>query len=271
MGRASRIAWPRYLFEDPEGSFLKKLESARRIALFLDFDGTLVPIRENPAECVLSKEMKKLLRSLAETERISLMVMSGRSLADVRKRVGIRNIYYGGNHGFDIAGPGVRYTHERALSAKPYVVLARDLLRRETANIEGVRVEDKRYSVSLHFRSVKKEDIRRVRKIFYDVAGELLENKILGLTKGKKVLELTPDPKWNKGAAVLWILHLFEGEWLPLYVGDDKTDETAFAALRKRGISVRVGKSKSTVAKYYLKGQSETQFLLTELLKYSGG
>lgn len=271
MGKASKIAGPQYLFEDSEGNFFKKLERARKVALFLDFDGTLVPIRENPAECFLSEEMKKLLRSLAETERISLMILSGRSLSDVRKRVGIRSIYYGGNHGFDIAGPGVRYTYGRALSAKPYVVLARDLLKSKTAEIDGVRVEDKRYSVSLHFRSVKKEDMPQVRKVFYEVAGEFLENKVLGLIKGKKVLELTPDPTWNKGAAVLWILRLFKGKWLPVYAGDDKTDETAFAVLRKRGISVRVGRSKSTVAKYYVKGQREIPLLLKNLRKYADG
>jgi trehalose-phosphatase len=193
--------------------------------------------------------------------------MSGRSLSDVRKRVGIRKIYYGGNHGFVISGPGFKNTDEKALAAQPLIRRAKRLLKRGINDIEGAWVEDKKFTVSLHFRTVNKDYIPILKKLFYKVAGEFLGKKSFGVIRGKKVLELTPDLAWNKGRAVLWILHHQKDKWLPIYVGDDKTDETAFAALKKGGITIRVGRSKSTRAKYYVKGYWEIPGLLEEIEK----
>jgi trehalose-phosphatase len=269
MGELSKIAQPRYLFGDLNETPFKNLARDRKVALFLDFDGTLVPIRQNPAECFLSEKIKKQLRSLADSEGICLTIMSGRSLSDVRKRVGIRKIYYGGNHGLDISGPGARYTHAKALSAKPLMRHVKHLLKREIAGIEGAWLEDKKYTVSLHFRSVKKNQVPAVKKVFYEAARDVLESKSMGVVRGKKVLELTPDPAWNKGTAVLWILRRLKDRLLPVYVGDDKTDETAFAALSKRGITVRVGKSKSTHAKFYIEGNWDIPLLLESIQKHA--
>lgn len=239
--------------------------------MFLDFDGTLVPIGKNPAECFLSDRIRKQLHLLAESGRICLTIMSGRSLSDVRKRVGARKIYYGGNHGFDVSGPGIRYTHEKALSVIPLLGHIKRLLRSRMRDVEGAWIEDKKFSLSLHFRAVKKEHIPLVKKAFFDIADESLSNGSLGLTRGKKVLELTPDPTWNKGRAVLLIMGLFKGDCLPVYVGDDLTDETAFKAINnKKGIAVCVGKSKRTAANFYLKGHREVSRLLQQILRLYG-
>lgn len=269
MGELSRAAHPEYLFGDINKTHYKKLAHDHKIALFMDFDGTLVPIRENPAECFLSEKIKQQLRSLADSEHVCLTIMSGRSLADVRKRVGIRKIYYGGNHGFDISGPGLKYTHEKALSSEPLMRHVKRRLKHEIEGIQGAWIEDKKFTVSLHFRSVKKQYLPSVKKVFYKVAREYLQNRSLGVIKGKKVLELTPRLTWDKGRAVRWILHLLNNGWLPIYVGDDTTDETAFAALKKGGITIRVGKSKSTRAKYYVKGYWEIPQLLEIIKSYA--
>jgi trehalose-phosphatase len=120
--------------------------------------------------------------------------------------------------------------------------------------------------VSLHFRSVKTENIPLVKKVFHTIANEFIEKKRLNVIKGKKVIELTPNVSWDKGRAVLWILKQLKDKCMPIYVGDDKTDETAFKALRKKGITIRIGKSKKSFADYYLKGYWEISRLLQQML-----
>ena len=155
----------------------KFLKPNQKIALFLDFDGTLVPIQKDPAQCYLSDKIKEQLKRLADSERCYLTILSGRALADIKKRVGIRKIYYGGNHGLDIAGPDVRYTHPKALLAKPIISDIKNLLKKEISNIKKAWLEDKKFTLSLHFRAVKKENISVVKKIFYKTAAEFLNKK----------------------------------------------------------------------------------------------
>src|SRR4030043_483870 len=120
--------------------------------------------------------------------------------------LGIKRIYYGGNHGLHISGSNVRYTHPKAIFAKPIINHIRQQLQKEIEDIEGVWLEDKKFTLSLHFRSVKTEDIPRVKKVFYNVVNKYSEKKLLAVIKGKKVLELEPDESWDKGKAVLWVL-----------------------------------------------------------------
>lgn len=249
--------------------YFKKLEAGRKIALFLDFDGTLVPIQEDPKQCFLSNKMKNQLLLLAGSQGCYLIVLSGRALSDIKKRIGIRKIYYGGNHGLDISGPNLRYTHPKALTSKLAIEHVTRRLKKAITNIEGAWLENKKFSVSLHFRSVKKENIPLIKKVFHAVANESIEGKRLNVIKGKKVIELVPNVSWNKGSAALWILRQLKDNCLPIYIGDDQTDETAFRALNKKRITIRVGRSKKTVAEYYLKGHWEVPRLLNEILEYT--
>jgi trehalose 6-phosphate phosphatase len=234
--------------------FFGKNRTGRMIALFLDFDGTLVPIQKTPAHCILSEKTKKQLELLAGSDRCYLTIISGRGLSDIKKKVGIHKIYYVGNHGLDVSGPGLRYTHPTAVISKWAIERVARRLRKEIACTEGAWLENKKFGVSLHFRSVETKNITFVKKIFRAVSNEFVVNKSLYVTKGKKVLELSPDVSWNKGSATLWLLQRLKDRCLPIYIGDDQTDKTAFRALDKKGITVRVGRSKKTAAEYYLKG-----------------
>ena len=264
MGRPAKM---RYFFERA-GNILRRA-SGRKIALFLDFDGTLVPIQKDPMQCVLPNKTKKQLHLLAGAQCCHLIVLTGRSLSDIKKRIGIRAAYYGGNHGLDISGPDLRYTHPGAVSAKPALDRAVRRLKQEIADIEGAWIENKKFTVSLHFRSVKKENVSLVKKVFHAVANEFTKNKLLSVIKGKKVLELAPGISWNKGCAALWILEQLRDKCLPIYIGDDQTDETAFKALKRRGIVIRVGKSKKTAANYYLNGHWEVTRLFSDIQEYT--
>ncbi|NCO68371.1 MAG: trehalose-phosphatase [Nitrospirae bacterium CG_4_10_14_0_8_um_filter_41_23] len=277
---------PVYLFKCKNLSDLIKPD--QKIALFLDFDGTLVPIQKDPAQCFLMPEIKKQLRSLANSEGCYVSILSGRKLSDIRKRIGIPCIYYGGNHGIDIAGPGMRYTHPKASSTRPTILKIKHLLEKEIVDIKGTWLEDKKFTLTLHFRAVKKGDISSVKKAFYKTVARFIEEtnilhsntkgrknnppipplvkggkggfsnkKLLIVIKGKKVLELVPNISWDKGKAALLILKAIKDKCFPVYVGDDQTDENAFSVLSEEGITIRVGKSMKTLAKFYVKSYRE--------------
>lgn len=257
---------PTYFFEKKSfNRFRNKIKQYPWIALFLDFDGTLVPIQKDPAQCFLSGRIKKQLKLIADSTHFYIIILSGRSLSDIKKRVGIKKIYYGGNHGLDISGSGMRYTHPEAQKTKSIINAIERRLKKEIAKIKGAWLENKKYSLSLHFRSVTATDIPLIKKIFRNTVDEFLKKNLLSVIKGKKVLELVPAVSWDKGKAVFLILQRLKHKCLPIYIGDDQTDETAFRALNKKGITIRVGKSAKTDASYYLKSQREVSEFLKKV------
>jgi trehalose 6-phosphate phosphatase len=242
----------------------------RPVALFLDFDGTLVPIMKDPARPCLSPSTKGLLESLQGSERCVVVVTSGRSLADLRQKTRLRGCYHAGSHGLEISGPGMRFVHKAARSVKPMIDAICGDLEAETHGLEGVMIEKKPYSVALHYRSAGAETIQRLRRSLKEkIKGQPDYRRLLTVLRGKKVLEIAPRVSWDKGSAALWILEKLGGGYLPICLGDDRTDETLFMALDESGITVRVGTSRKTAARYYLKGQWEVpRFLgcLNEML-----
>ncbi|MDA8388785.1 MAG: trehalose-phosphatase, partial [Nitrospiraceae bacterium] len=160
-----KTAGPVYFFGRGAKNPLRGISPGRRIALFLDFDGTLVPIRKDPARCVLSPEAKGLLQSLADSGRHFVTVLSGRALDDIKSRVGIRNICYGGNHGLAISGKGIRFVHPGAARVVPIVDKVERRLEKEIAPFDGAWVERKKFTFSLHYRLVNKSEIPQLKKI----------------------------------------------------------------------------------------------------------
>jgi len=252
---------PEYFLKRGMGIFKNDF---RRLFLFFDFDGTLVPIQNNPADCSLSPRVRDQLEKIALSGSASIAILSGRSLPDIRKRVQIKGIYYGGNHGLEISGPQIRFIHPEAKSFKHTIDRVYQSIAKATKNFQGVFIEKKNLSFTLHYRMAGKENKALVRHIFHKTISEEFAGHAFKVIKGKKVLELAPDVLWDKGRAALFILQRLNMDYLPVYVGDDLTDETAFRALKENGITIRVGRSKKTEAQYYLKGHWEIlQFLKT--------
>lgn len=221
-------------------------------ALFLDYDGTLTPIVSRPDLAVLDEDMRRALRKLAQS--LPVAIISGRDRADVERLVGLPELVYAGSHGFDIAGPGgLRREFEGAAEFVPVLRQAEMRLRAALGGIAGVLIEPKRYAVAVHYRLVDEKDVGVVETAFDAVLGEAGS---LQRTEGKKVFELRPSLDWDKGKAVSWLLAelgLDGPGILPLYIGDDDTDEDAFAALAGRGIAILVADSpRSTRARYRL-------------------
>lgn len=224
-----------------------------KYVLFLDYDGTLTPIVKKPSLAVLSKSRRASLKKISK--RLLTAVISGRMLSDLKKRVGITGIYFAGNHGFEIQGPKISLTHPKALLAKPLIRRIKLKLQKNLKGVKGIIVEDKILTLSLHYRMAQAKDLKSIKKIFSETTKPFLKSKKIRITYGKKVFEVRPNIPWNKGHAVLWFLRkLGKGKkLLPIYIGDDRTDEDAFLALKNRGITIRVGRSAKTHAEYYVK------------------
>src|SRR6188472_906190 len=209
----------------------------KRPAVFLDYDGTLTPIVSHPEDAWLSESMRQTLQSLAA--RVPVAILTGRDLDDVRGRVLVDGIVYAGSHGFDIAGAG-GLRRELGVAYLPLLDKAEMELREALDEIPGVQLERKHFSVAAHYRNVNQQDAFRVALAMDAVTARHRE---LRRIDGKKVYELLPDIDWNKGRAVLWLLETLElerGNVLPIFIGDDRTDEDAFRALNKRGVGILV-------------------------------
>ena len=200
----------------------------RRPAVFLDYDGTLTPIVDDPADATLPDATREVVADLAAL--VPVAVVSGRDLDDVRAMVGLDGIWYAGSHGFDILAPdGTR--HQRGEDVLPSLDAAQRGLAATLTDIHGARLERKRFALAIHYRQVADADVADVQDA---VRQEAAGHEDLRLTGGKKIFELRPDLDWDKGRALLFlwdVLDLDTRTVAPIYVGDDVTDEDAFAVL----------------------------------------
>ena len=229
----------------------------------LDFDGTLSEIVSDPDAARLVDGAAKALENLAALCPVA--ILSGRDLADIRERVGLPGIWYAGSHGFELIGPdGSHHHNDAAAAAVPVMEDAAHELSDELKQIPGILVEHKRYAVAVHYRNVAPERVGEI------LAAVHRHRKRHGLrvTGGRKVIELRPDIDWDKGTALAWIRERIHqtGRLLPIYVGDDLTDEDAFDAIRFNGIGVVVRHDEDggrpTAAQFTLNNPTEVREFL---------
>lgn len=243
----------------------------KNIILFLDYDGTLTPIAQSPSQAVLSQENKELIKCLVKTSVIQVVVISGRSLADVKEMVGIEGILYVGNHGWEIEGPAMNFESLIPVHVSSMMKKIKYELIAQLSDIQGVFVEDKGVTLSVHYRLASEDKGFLVKRIFDHVCMPFRRQNMVKVHAGKKVLELRPPVEWDKGKAAMWLLRKQEilkgrGKVLPVYIGDDSTDEDAFEALKNKGITVFVGKAKFSSAQYCLAGPQEVTVFLRHIL-----
>jgi trehalose-phosphatase len=239
-----------------------RLRSARP-ALFLDYDGTLSPIAPRPELATLPPGTREVLARLAT--RYPVAILSGRGREDVAALVDLPELTYAGSHGFDIAGPGLR--HEVGEGIPATVERVGSALAAELAAIGGALVEPKRFAVAVHYRLVRPEEVPAV-EVAVDRAAQASG---LRKTGGKMVWELRPAIDWHKGKALLWLLDRVAPDALPLYIGDDVTDEDAFAAIAERGIGIVVTEEpRPSAARYALADPGEVWELLRRIGEGAG-
>ncbi len=216
--------------------------ASRDLALFLDYDGTLTPIVDQPDQAWLRPEIRSLLGQLSQ--HCILAIISGRDLQDVKHRIQLPQLVYAGSHGFDIEGPnGLRNQLAMAQRAIPAIDRAERSLRQLCSGIPGVLLERKQFGLAVHYRQVAASDIPRLEHFVRTITGNEPQ---LRMRSNKCVFEVQPEVNWDKGRAVDWLidaLHLNRSTTTVIYVGDDRTDEDAFRTIQAlpQGIGIRVG------------------------------
>jgi trehalose 6-phosphate phosphatase len=233
--------------------------------LFLDFDGTLVPIAKRPDDVVLKENVRKALEDLAKKSDWKIVVISGRSLKDLGRTLSDKNLIYVGNHGLELSGKGLHLppTVYKARRASRILGVLAAKLNTVFYFWPGVTVENKVYTLSLHFRNIRKD-----RKLAFNELVNFYKEKYkkhpIIWRRGKKVWDIRPAAQWDKGRMALHVTKTFRGA-VPIAIGDDETDEDLFKAIRTKGIAIRVGYSKKSCADYYFKSQRDVPLFLQSL------
>ncbi len=223
------------------GALRAQITRHSRILVASDFDGTLSPLVDHPADAVLTPEAPAVLARLAAMRpQVRLAFLSGRSLVDLSDRLGpvVDHAILGGNHGLELRGAHLDWVHRSAFTARPQLEGLIERLAPDIAGLAGVTLEDKGASLTLHYRRMDMAEFPKLRAIIDDLA--LPEQ--LRMHEGKKVFEFRPQVEWNKGFAMRRILKRIGLEVdAVVFLGDDDTDEDVFRELAPTAITVHVG------------------------------
>lgn len=253
-----------YLYDHIE-TVLRRLKGAKRVFFLFDYDGTLTPIVPHPDQAFLPEKTRCLLSAIQENPRFRVAIVSGRSLEDIRQRVGLEGIDYVGNHGVEIFMAGGGLTKKVSPQTVSELSRLKERLEPLLEGIGGIYLEDKGCSLAVHYRRV---DPKEVISIFNVLRTQIQRARVpLWLTFGKKVFEIRLQSSIHKGKAVISLLERFRGnpmEVFPLYFGDDRTDEDAFRVLNEKGLGIYVGEENSyaSSARYYLSNPGEVEGFL---------
>lgn len=209
-----------------------------RPVIFLDYDGTLSPIVDDPDTAYMPPTIRVALSAISG--RFTTVIVTGRSKKKVMELVELDNLIYAGSHGFDIHSPDGRVSHRVASDYIPLMKRAAHELRILASRFPGTHVEDNFLSITLHYRHLKDRSLSLDLK---NEVSQLASRYGVKRHDGKMVHELRPPHDWNKGRAVHYLLSelgLTAPHVVPIYIGDDISDESAFKTLRGRGIPILV-------------------------------
>jgi trehalose 6-phosphate phosphatase len=248
---------PPHLFKHWAG-VASRIQASRRVVVFLDFDGTLVRIAPRPDAVSMALPTRRVLRCLASHPRVTLAVISGRRRAELRQYVDIPGIHYLGLYGWERS--------RNAAVSEPTRNALRCMLDRITpqlGNYPGLWIEDKQLSLSIHYRTASPTVQRLARSALRKLL--LPFHRFLRLFINLREAEIVPHCIAGKGRATTQFLAKRAlRQAIPVYFGDDLSDEPAFAAVHS-GISICVGVARATRANYFLRGPAEVATALLKL------
>ncbi|EEF39079.1 probable trehalose-phosphate phosphatase D [Ricinus communis] len=268
---------------------MMKPVKGKSLVVFLDYDGTLSPIVDDPDKAFMSEKMRSAVEEVARV--FPTAIISGRCRDKVKRFVQLENVIYAGSHGMDIfttigsfkcnnqhrfravenEGDGVIY-FQPAKAFLPEIQEILKVLKEKTKTIKGAMVEDNKFCISVHYRLVNVEDVDTLKEMVKSIMEDYPSFRITG---GKKVMEIRPQIDWDKGRALQYLIQNLGfddcNDFLPLYIGDDKTDEDAFKAIKDigRGYPIVVSSiPKETKASYSLRDTDEVMSFLLNLVKW---
>lgn len=243
------------------------------LSILLDIDGTLAPIAPRPDQAKVPADTCKALERLIKIPDAHVAVVTGRSVDDGRRIVPLKGLGVIGNHGFEVLGEaGEVISEPAAITFLEVVRKAAKKLESLPKEVHGVVLEDKQWTLSVHYRLAARPAISGITERVQAIGNEFG----LRVTRGKEVLELRPPLEVNKGtAAVLWVKRLgFSSTASVLYIGDDRTDEDAFRCLRDafpKAVTIRVGDpdhGETTAAEFRVETPAEVKDFLVALAEY---
>jgi len=249
----------------PPADLMSEIEartcSASLISLFLDFDGTLVPITGDPTAPQLDPCAAATLRLLSSQDCLVTTIISGRAIEDLYTRIRLEGLIYAGNHGLEIFGRQFRFVEPAASARREALERICEELAADLRPLPGAIVECKGLTGSVHYRLAAEGDRPQIEQTVY--AAMARNGALFRVNPGRKIFDIVPRTNWHKGAAVHWINgHLGGHEVLTVYLGDDASDEDAFCVLPD-AITIKVGAAAATCARYRLAGPTAVhEFLL---------
>jgi trehalose-phosphatase len=230
------------------------------VSLFLDFDGTLVPIEADPTSPRLDPATAETLKLISSQDCLVTTIISGRAVEDLYTRIRLKGLIYAGNHGLEIFGRRLCFVESVASSRRKQLEKLCEQLNAQLQPIAGSLVEFKGLTASVHYRQVAELRHRTVERTVRMAVART--GGLFRLNPGRKVFEIMPDSGWHKGAAVRWINSHIQEEVLSVYLGDDTSDEEAFRVLPD-AITIKVGGAPITCARYQLPNPTAVhEFLL---------
>jgi trehalose-phosphatase len=252
---------------DAQSEIAARLAAAPRLAVLSDFDGTLAAIRRDPTRVRMSVGVREALTHLAADPDTLVGVISGRGLADIRRRVGLSGICYVGCHGYlmqDSRGHVISLINR---DERAHLTRVRRSLVPKLRRLRGIRIERKEAGFAVHYRNATREAAAEARALIDEV---FARDTGLHLLAGEKVWEILPGPRVDKWTAISLLLMLENhADSLLIYIGDDVTDEHVFS--RMHGISIVVGRDKRTTADYFVDSPSDVRQFLNNLAEHGHG
>lgn len=233
-----------------------------------DYDGTLAPIIKDPEKALIPEQTRDLLEQLSNKHRVA--VVSGRDMDTLKGFLALDSLIYAGSHGYRISGPeGIQFQHHLSTDLLPRLNELEEMLSKETElKNKGIEIERKHLAIAIHYRKAAPGSYKTVLRVAKSLVSNYSEFKI---GRGKKIIEILPSMEWHKGKAVEWIIKTIERidnqQYMPIYLGDDRTDEDAFRSLPAHGIGILVGEhGKPTAARCRLNDVWEVQKFLHYLV-----
>ena len=242
------------------------------VLLFLEYDGTLVPRTGSSSHVKMSPTTKKILRTLLSLGGVKTAVVSSRPLAELKRRVGISGLIYVASHGLEIEEPTLRFIHPHAASAKKLMEKLRERLKKTMKAFPLVHVEDRTFSLSVHYGRLAQDKIDRARAVFFRTVRPYLGSSQIIVKEGRKAWEVRPAARWNKGTTIVWfygkVLAHSSGKVLPIYLGGDSVDEDAFYSIKPLGIGVKMIEQaeEGSAASHFLRSPKEVLAFLKQVV-----
>lgn len=247
----------------------KELSRKKYLNLFLDFDGTLVPIEESPDKVKLPHEVYSVLDKIRKYDNVFVAIITGRSFDNIKEIINLRGIHYAGNHGLEISGVKRTEIVPNASQVVRGIKKITDDLNKILITVPGAWVENKSLTASVHYRSVPASHIQELNRLVGEITSRYIERGLFRLKRGKKVIEIHPKLDWDRGKAIRWMQkNIAHKRATNIYIGDDEVDEYAFRAFNS-AITVRVARDirVKTEAQYYVNNPIEVRYFLQWVLE----